>query len=134
MRFRRKLGWIRLATWIAFGLFLAFEQVKRGRPLWIDFAAFVICILLFLPSHLFWYWEIRPDRLIHQRYLARRIFPFSEIVYIGPMTGKASDHETTRNWILVRSEGGQRMIVDTNNHEGFLSEMRKYLPSITLKL
>jgi hypothetical protein len=29
---------------------------------------------------------------------------------------------------------GQRMIVTTNNHEVFLSEMRKYLPNITLEL
>jgi hypothetical protein len=134
MRFYRKLGWIRVATWVGFGLVLSLGQLKQGRPLWLDLLAFFVCVLLFLSSYLFWYWEIQPERLIHRRYLTRVVFPYTEITYIGPVTGRATEHATAKTWILVRTESGQKMIVDAADPPGFLDAIRKYLPRITLNL
>jgi len=84
--------------------------------------------------HSAWYWEIGGDRLIHRRYFSLIVFPFSEITYIGPMTGEAGTYKFFDKTILVRNAGGKRMLVTVGDPDAFLNEMRKHLPQITLRL
>jgi hypothetical protein len=84
--------------------------------------------------HLFWYWEIRDDRVVQRRLFLRTALPFSEITYVGPVTGQASRHKYFERHILIRNVAGKRMFVNTGDPEAFLTEMRKHLPRITLNL
>jgi hypothetical protein len=81
-----------------------------------------------------WYWEIGDDRLTHRRYFSITVFPFSEITYIGPMTGEAGTYKFFEKTILVRNSDGKRMLVNIDDPSAFLNEMRKHLPQITLRL
>ena len=132
MRYRRELGLVRMSIWGAFGIILASNAFREGYPLWTVCLIAVLVALSFYVPYLFWYWEIYPDRLIHRRYFQQIIFPFSEITYVGPMTGNSASHKSVRNWILVQNTDGRSMIVQSAVPEAFLSQMRKYLPEITL--
>jgi hypothetical protein len=94
----------------------------------------VLMALILLALHSCWYWEISSDRLIHRRYFSLIVFSFSEIIYIGPMTGEAGTYKFFEKTILVRNAGGKRMLVTIDDPDAFLTEMRKHLPQITLRL
>ena len=94
----------------------------------------VLMALILLALHSCWYWEISNDRLIHRRYFSLIVFSFSEIIYIGPMTGEAGTYKFFEKTILVRNDGGKRMLVTIDDPDAFLTEMRKHLPQITLRL
>ena len=133
MRYRRELGVVRVATWIFWPLIVSAGLIREGHPLWIGGLAGVLGFLAFYLPHLFWYWEILPDRLIHRRYFQRVVFRFQEITYVGPMTGKAAGANAVRDWILIQT-AGQRMVAQPADPEAFLVHIRKYLPQITLNL
>src|SRR5215471_20246477 len=94
----------------------------------------VLMALILLALHSCWYWEISNDRLLHWRYFSLSAFSFSEIIYIGPMTGEAGTYKFFEKTILVRNAGGRRMLVTIDDPDAFLTEMRKHLPQITLRL
>ena len=94
----------------------------------------VLMALILLALHSRWYWEISNARLIHRRYFSLIVFSFSEIIYIGPMTGEAGTYKFFEKTILVRNAGGKRMLVTIDDPDAFLTEMRKHLPQITLRL
>lgn len=94
----------------------------------------ILVALTLRALHSGWYWEIGDDRLIHRRYFSLTVFPFSEITYIGPMTGEAGTYTFFDKTILVRNAGGKRMLVTIGDPDAFLNEMRKHLPRITLRL
>jgi len=122
---------LRVAFWLAFALLIAVDFSRRGYPLWEVFLAGVLSLSLFYIGHFFWYWEILPDRLVHQRYFLKVVFPFPEITYAGPVTGPAAQHAAARKWILIQNATGRRMIANPANPEAFLSQMRERLPGIT---
>jgi hypothetical protein len=80
---------------------------------------------------LLWFWEIRPDRLLHRRYWNTVVFPFTEIAYVGPGTGPLARNPRLSHWIEVRTHGGTRMIVDTADQPAFLAAMQTRLPEAT---
>jgi hypothetical protein len=90
--------------------------------------------LLVYVFHRRWYWEVGDTRLVHRRFLGRTSFPFSDITYVGPMTGEGSGYEFFEKMILVRTAEGQRMFIDTVDPDALLAEMRQHLPGITLSL
>jgi hypothetical protein len=90
--------------------------------------------LLVYVFHKGWYWEVGETRLVHRRLLRRTTFPFSDITYVGPMTGEGSEYEFFEKTILVRTAEGQRMFIDTTDPDALLAEMRQHLPGITLNL
>jgi hypothetical protein len=94
----------------------------------------VLMALILLALHSCWYWEMSNDRLIHRRYFSLTVFSFSEIIYIGPMTGEAGIYKFFEKTILVRNAGGKRMLVTIGDPDALLTEMRKHLPRITLRL
>jgi len=84
--------------------------------------------------HRCWYWEVGDTALIHRRLFRRITFPFSEITYVGPMTGDGSGYTFFENTILVRTGDGKRMFIDTAKPGALLADMRKRAPRITLNL
>jgi hypothetical protein len=107
--------------------------VQKGDPLWLAWVVGIAGVVFgfYIPYKL-WYWETCPDRLIHQRYFRRVVWPFTEITYVGPMTGLIGTYSAVRDWLEVRNVSGKMIIVQPGDCEEFLSEMRKYLPRITL--
>ena len=134
MIYRRKLGNTRATIWVAMSAILAADLLRQGRPIWMVALGAAAVILAFYIPHLFWNWKILPDRLVQSRYFQRTVFPFSEITYIGPMTGRAARRNAVQNWILIRNTANERMIAMPANPEAFLAELRTYLPQITLHL
>jgi hypothetical protein len=134
MRYRRKLRPAGIIVWLAYAAIVAFAFYHSHHSTPTVVAAGIIVLLLFYLPYLYWYWEIRPDRLVHQRYFQRIAWPFSEITYAGPMTGKAAGNRTAKDWIEIRNLSGQRMIAQPADPQAFLEEMRRHLPQITLNL
>jgi hypothetical protein len=86
--YRGKLTNPRLASWFGFGLAGFLGIVQKGDPLWLAWLVGIAGVVFgFYIADKLWYWEICPDRLIHQRYFRRVVWPFTEITYVGPMTG-----------------------------------------------
>jgi hypothetical protein len=134
MRYRRELGVTRVGGWLALGAFLSAGLFRKGHPLWVAlFCGFAATLLFYIP-HFFWYWDILPDRVVHRRYFRRSVFPFSEITYVGPLTGWAAGNNAVRNWILIRNAAGERIVATPADPEAFLANIRKHLPLITLNL
>ena len=132
MRFYRKLGAVRLVARFAVGALLGGSFLRQGYSFWAAVLAGILFVLAWLPSWLFWYWEIGPDCVTQRRYFGRTIFPFSTITYAGPVTGNLAGRRQTRNWIEIRTDDGRWMIVDAADPDGFLARMREYLPTVTL--
>ena len=84
--------------------------------------------------HRYWYWEVGDTTLIHRRFGRRIAFPFSDITYIGPMTGEGSGYTFFERTILVRTVEGKRMVIDTADPDALLAHLRQHLPRITLNL
>jgi hypothetical protein len=122
----------RVAAWMGFGLAAAIGELQAGHPLWAAELKGIAAFLLFYVIYRSWYWEICPDRLIHRRYFRRVIWPFTEISYVGPITGVIGSNPAVRDLLEVRNVSGKMIIVRPANCEEFLLEMRKYLPRITL--
>ena len=80
------------------------------------------------------YWEIQFDRVIQRLYFRRTVFLFSEIDYVGPMTGAASLFDHFGKHILIQNVSGETIFVRTPKYEAFLKEMNKHLPLITRDL
>jgi hypothetical protein len=100
------------------------QSVAGGIPLALVAYAFHRC----------WYWEVSDTALIHRRLFRRITFPFSEITYIGPMTGDGSGYTFFENTILVRTLEGKRMFIDTTDPHALVADMRQHVPRITLNL
>lgn len=132
MRFRRKLGPVRLITWLALGALLGSSFVRNGYSWWAGVLAAILFVLVSLPSWLFWYWDILPDRLIQRRYFGRTTFLFPDITYCGPVTGNLAGRLQTRDWIEIRTSSGKWMVAQPDDRAAFLNEMRKHLPKVTL--
>jgi hypothetical protein len=88
--------------------------------------------LLVYVFHKGWYWEVGETRLLHRRFLRRTTFPFSDITYVGPMTGEGSGYKFFEKTILARTAEGRRMFIDTSDPDALLRDMRQHLPGITL--
>jgi hypothetical protein len=134
MRFRRKLGVVRVLSWVVIGAFLGASFVRQGYSYLAAGLAATLYVLVSLPSWLFWYWDVLPDRLIHRRYFGQKVLLFSEITYCGPVTGNAAGLGQTRHWIEIRTADGRRMIAQPADAHAFLAAMRRYLPAVTLNL
>jgi hypothetical protein len=120
-------------VWFGFGLAGFLGIVQKGGPLWVAWLVGIGTFVLgFYIPYKCWYWEICPDRLIHRRYFRRVVWPFTEIAYVGPMTGLIGTYSAARDWLEVRNVSGKMIIVQPADCEEFLLEMRKYLPRITL--
>ena len=130
--YRGKLTNPRVAEWVIIGLAGAIGELQAGHPLWVAELLAIGIFLLFFVIYRSWYWEICPDRLIHRRYFRKVVWPFTEISYVGPMTGVIGTYPAVRDWLEVRNVSGKMIIVQPANCEQFLLEMRKYLPRITL--
>jgi hypothetical protein len=116
------------------GVFLAglnFRQTKSlvASLIFLPFYVAMSVAAFRLPNSWF-YWEICDDCVIQRRYFGRTVFPFSDITYVGPFSGQLS----RLNMILIRNTAGKRMIVNTDDPQAFLAEMREHLPRITLNL
>jgi hypothetical protein len=134
MRFRRRMGLASVVTWCVYASVVALAFYRTHHSPVSVAASAVVVLLLFWVPHLYWYWEILPDRLVHRRYFQSMAWPLAEIVYVGPVTGGAAGRKATRDWIEIRNAAGQRMIAQPGNPKAFLEEMRKHLPEITLEL
>jgi hypothetical protein len=134
MRFRSKLGQIRIFLWLGYGVIIAAGLHAKGRPPWICALAGVLAVAMFLPPYLFWYWDIRADYFAQRRYFSRIVMPYSEIVYVGPISGRMMGKASVTKLIEIRNAAGKRIIALPSNSEAFLTEMRKHLPEITLNL
>src|SRR5215475_3062148 len=99
--YRGKLTNIRVAEWFGFGLAGFLCIVQKSDPLWVAELVGIGTFLLFLVIYRSWYWEICPDRLIHRRYFRRVVWPFTEIIYVGPMTGLIGTYPAVRDWLEV---------------------------------
>ena len=135
MRYYRKFPVSILTTAIAV-IFLRYllEHYSVPSALFNGLLGGVFMALTLCALHSCWYWEIGDDRLTQRRYFRLTVFPFSEITYIGPMTGEAGTYKFFDKTVLVRNAGGQRMLVTIGDPDVFLNEMRKHLPHITLRL
>ena len=131
--YRGKLTNTRVAVWFGFGLSGFLGIVWNGDPLWVAWLVGVVTFVLgFYVPYKLWYWEICPNRLVHRRYFRKVVWPFTEIIYVGPLTGLMGIFPAGRDWLEVRNVSGKMIIVQPANCEDFLSEMRKYLPRITI--
>jgi hypothetical protein len=135
MRYRRELGRNAIAVWLCSAVIIAALTFRRDQSFWKASASGAGMVPFYYLLYLSRSWEILPDRLIERRFFrAAVVFPFSEITYVGPMTGKAAEFKATAKWILIRNAAGQRIIVHLDDPEVFLAHMRKYLPLVTLNL
>jgi len=129
MRFRSKLGRLRVATWLAYGAVVAADLLGRRFPLWIAIAAGVVSVLLFVPGYFLSYWEVLPDRLVEQHMFSRMVFLFVEIIDIFPRSIAVSDEEALPECVAIRAVRGRTMIVETDRVDVFLDEMLEHLPA-----
>ena len=114
------------------GLYAYFRQ---GHSLWITLATLSFFLAIWgVVNASRAFWEIREDCVVQRQWFRRTVFPFSQIAYVGPMTGQASQYEHFAKHILIRNAAGEKMIVITAQYEAFLKEMRKHLPLVTLNL
>lgn len=123
------------AVLTAFGTLWAY--FRQESSLWLVFITFVFLLgmcALIERIHRSRHWEIRDDCVVERRYFHRIVFPFSEIAYVGPMTGAASQFDYFNMHILIRNASGEKIIVSTPQYKTFLQEMRKRLPLTTLNL
>jgi hypothetical protein len=132
MRFRSKLGPIRIFSWLAFGVVIAAGSFSRGRSPWVCALEGLLTVSVFLPPYLFLYWDILPDHFAQRRFFERVVMPYSEIVYVGPIEAQIKGIAAARNWIEIRNAAGKRIIAQPSDPNAFLAEMRKHLPEITL--
>jgi hypothetical protein len=134
MRYRRKIGAAGVIVWFAYAAITALAFYRSRHSVLSGAVAAIVVLLLFYVPHLYWYWEILPDRLVHRSYFQRTVWPFQEITYIGPLSGKLAASKAAKNWIEIRNASGQRMIAQPADTKAFLDEMRRHLPEITLNL
>jgi hypothetical protein len=132
MRYRKEFGIRQLAGSFA-GMFIC-SILFMKRSLLTSAYCGVIAALVMFQFYFFRYWEIRDDCLIQRFFFRRIVFPFSEIRYVGPMKGEASNHKFFAEIALVETVNGKRMYIEAADPEAFLSDMRKHLPAITLNL
>lgn len=130
--YKGKLTNSRVAEWAILGLAVAIGELQSGDSLWGAELAAIGIFSMFFVFYRSWYWEICPDRLIHRRYFRKHVWPFTEISYVGPITGVIGTYSVVRDWLEVRNVSGEMIIVRPADCEAFLLEMRKYLPKITL--
>jgi hypothetical protein len=128
MRYRRKFR----AYQIVIPLGCALLLTSRYQPLWMTAFVFAMIGLWIYVEDFFYYWEICPDRLVEQRFYTRDVLPFTEITYVGPMTGIAAGHPRLRNYIEIQTIAGKKKIIQPADCDAFLAEMRNCLPQITL--
>ncbi len=63
-------------------------------------------------SYFLQYWEIQPDRLVFRNFWTKKVWPFSEITYVGPPDGPMAGVRAAGSWIIVRNRQGRRMVDD----------------------
>jgi hypothetical protein len=136
MRYRKEFGIRQLAGTFAAGLAIGFIVSLRYTP-----RSLLNCLrfgltytLLSCLFYFFRYWETRNDCLIYRFFFRRIVFPFSNIAYVGPMKGEASNHKFFGRTVLVETVDGKRMYVEPADPAAFLADMRTHLPAITLQL
>ncbi|GGH02818.1 hypothetical protein [Silvibacterium dinghuense] len=129
MRFRRRLGANTVVAWVLSALFVGFVFLHAGRPPYAAVIAMVVVLLLYALPHIFWCWDVTPDRLVNRRYFSERSFVLAEIEYAGSMPGHLTPRRGKGAWIEVRTRAGERMIVQPADAEAFLAELQKYVPA-----
>jgi hypothetical protein len=130
MRYRSKLGRVRAATWIAYGVVAGTDLSGRRLSAWLALGVAVLTSLLFLPGYFLTYWEILPDRLVERRLFSRSVLMHFEIVALNPLSVASGDDESVPEHVEVRGVAGRRMLVETSDARGFLEEMLEHLPPI----
>ncbi|MFT4114834.1 hypothetical protein [Silvibacterium sp.] len=133
MRFRRRLGANAVVAWVLSALFVGFVFLRTGHPPYAAGLAIVVVLLLYALPHIFWYWDVFPDRLVNRRYFSTRVFSMANIVHVAPMPGHITPRRGKGAWIEVRTRAGERtagerMIVQPADADRFLAELRRYVP------
>jgi hypothetical protein len=134
MKFRMHLSRLKVFEWLFFGMVVSFSAALKHQPVWLCISEGVLTTGLFVPSYLFWYWEILPSGVVFRRYIKRQVMPFAEIVYVGPVTGALSTVSLAKGWIEIRDRAGARIIARPADSAAFIERMRVYLPRITLNV
>ena len=129
MRYRTKLGGLRVATWLAYGVVVTADLLGRRFAVWLAVPAGVLTVLLFLPGYFLGYWEVLPDRLIEQHIFRRTVFLFVEIIDMQPRTAAASEEEELPERVEIQAVRGRSMVVETEEVQAFLDEMLEHLPA-----
>jgi hypothetical protein len=129
MRYRTKLGGLRVATWLAYGVAVTADLLGRRFAVWLAVPAGVLTVLLFLPGYFLSYWEVLPDRLIEQHIFRRTVFLFVEIIDMQPRTAAASEEEELPERVEIQAVRGRSMVVETEEVQAFLDEMLEHLPA-----
>lgn len=130
MRYRSKLGRVRMTTWLAYAAAVFADISGRRIPAWIAASAGTLTLLLFLPSYLCTYWEILPDRLVEHRLFGRSVLMFVEIVSMSPLTFQTEQEDRLTERVEVRGVAGRRILVETRDSQGFVEEMLEHLPPV----
>jgi len=129
MRFRRRLGANQVVAWVFSALFVGFVFLHAGRPVYAAVLAVLVVLALYALPHIFWYWDVLPDRLVNRRYWTMRTFAMDEIEHAGPMAGHMTPRRGRGAWLEVRTRGGERMIVQPADADVFLAMLSKYAPA-----
>src|SRR5579863_8408352 len=102
MRYRKEFGIRQLAGAFA-GWFIVSLLFYPAHSLLTSVRSGLIYALVGYLFYFFQYWEIRDDCLIYRFYFRRVVFPFSNIVYAGPMKGQAANHKFFAKTVLVET-------------------------------
>jgi len=132
MRYRKEFHIRQLAEVLAVGLIVSLFYPTRSLLTCLECG--LVYALVWFAFYFYRYWEIRTDCLIQRFFFRRIVFPFSDITYVGPMKGDASNFEYFDKTILIETADGRRMYARPADPEAFLADMRKHLPAITLHL
>ena len=130
MRYRTKVGGVRVLTWIAYGALVTANLSARRLPLWLALLAGLFTVLAFFSNYHWTYWEVLPDRVIERRLFRRSVMMFFEIVSIRPTPLIGQEVEPQPHLIAVRGVAGRRMVVYTPQARQFLKEMLEHLPPL----
>jgi hypothetical protein len=130
MRYRTRLGVIRILTWLAFAIIVATSLAAWGLPAWLASAGGLLILLAFLPVYQWSYWDILPDRLVEQRLFRRSVMLFVEIVSLSPISISSDEDEAQPRLIHVRGVAGRRILVETPQSRKFVQELLEHLPPL----
>lgn len=129
MKFRKELNFTRVALGLALAALMLRVVFNFSIQKALEFIpAAAMGILL---GYGVQYWEIFPDRLIHRNFWLKKVLLFADITCVGPVEGPLSGIAATRRWIVVRGSTGRPMVAKPADCNGFIAEMRKFLPRVT---
>jgi hypothetical protein len=128
MRYRRRLHLPQAILGIAVGgwIYSSLTEAPLRKVL-----GTMVGLALASASAYWWqYWDILPDGVVSRNFWSKKKWMFTDIAYVGPPEGLAAEVSAARKWIVIRDRNGRRLVVQPADREGFLAEMRHYLPNV----